>query len=191
MRSVPTFPCSTRDAVARKRARWQALKSRLDADRLVFVDETWIKTDMAPLRGWAQSSSLRCAVETPWASGDMQRDQGVGRDGPPWIRAHLIQMAWRRMRHRPDSPLSKWFERRTAGAKGRIRKVMIIALARKLLIALWRFFGSVTTEARAGAGDDPAGQRTAQALAALHRARPCQALDRRPPHHHSVADFGV
>ena len=82
----------------------------------------------------------------------MQCDQGIGRDGPPWIRAHLIQMAWRRMRHRPDSPLSKWFERRTAGAKGRIRKVMIIALARKLLIALWRFFGSVTTEARAGAG---------------------------------------
>ena len=44
----------TRDAVARKRTRWQALKCRLEADRLVFVDETWIKTDMAPLRGWAE-----------------------------------------------------------------------------------------------------------------------------------------
>ena len=43
-----------RAAVARKRARWQALKRRLDPDRLVFVDETWIKTNMAPLRGWAQ-----------------------------------------------------------------------------------------------------------------------------------------
>ena len=40
--------------MARKRARWQALKRRLEADRLVFVDETWIKTDMAPLRGWAE-----------------------------------------------------------------------------------------------------------------------------------------
>ena len=40
--------------MARKRARWQALKHRLEADRLVFVDETWIKTDMAPLRGWAE-----------------------------------------------------------------------------------------------------------------------------------------
>ena len=44
----------TRTAVARKRARWQALKRRLEADRLVFVDETWVKTDMAPLRGWAE-----------------------------------------------------------------------------------------------------------------------------------------
>ena len=43
-----------RAAVARKRARWQALKRHLDPDRLVFVDETWIKTNMAPLRGWAQ-----------------------------------------------------------------------------------------------------------------------------------------
>ena len=43
-----------RAAVARKRARWQALKRHLDPDRLVFVDETWIKSNMAPLRGWAQ-----------------------------------------------------------------------------------------------------------------------------------------
>ena len=43
-----------RAAVARERARWQALKRHLDLDRLVFVDETWIKTNMAPLRGWAQ-----------------------------------------------------------------------------------------------------------------------------------------
>ena len=43
-----------RTAVARKRARWQALKRQLDPDRLVFVDETWIKTNMAPLRGWAK-----------------------------------------------------------------------------------------------------------------------------------------
>ena len=68
-----------------------------------------------------------------------QRDQGVGRDGPAWIRANLVQMAWRWLRHQPDSVLSKWFEERTAGARGRIRRVMIVALARKLLIALWRF----------------------------------------------------
>ena len=76
---------------------------------------------------------------TPWASGDTQRDQGISRDGPGWIRAHLIQMAWRWLRHQPDSALSKWFEERTAGALGRMRRVMIVALARKLLIALWRF----------------------------------------------------
>jgi transposase len=79
---------------------------------------------------------------TPWASGDMQRDQGIGRDGPGWIRAQLIQMAWRWLRHQPDSTLCKWFEERTAGGRGRIRRVMIVALARKLLIALWRFYGT-------------------------------------------------
>ena len=76
---------------------------------------------------------------TPWASGGVQYDQGIGRDGPAWIRAQLIQMAWRWLRYQPDSPLCEWFYERTAGAKGRIRRVMIVALARKLLIALWRF----------------------------------------------------
>ena len=87
---------------------------------------------------------------TPWASGDTLRDQGIGRDGPAWIRAQLIQMAWRWVRYQPDSALSEWFEQRTAGARGRIRRVMIVALARKLLIALWRFseIGLVPTGAR-------------------------------------------
>ncbi len=80
----------------------------------------------------------------------MERDQGIGGDGPGWIRAHLIQMAWRWVRYQPDSALSKWFEERTAGAKGRMRRVMIVALARKLLVALWRFceIGLVPTEAK-------------------------------------------
>ena len=66
---------------------------------------------------------------TPWASGDTQRDQGISRDGPAWIRAQLIQMAWRWLRYQPDSALSKWFNERTAGSRGRIRRVMIVALA--------------------------------------------------------------
>ena len=87
---------------------------------------------------------------TPWASGAMERDQGIGRDGPAWIRAQLIQMAWRWLRYQPESALSEWFEQRTAGARGRIRRVMIVALARKLLVALWRFCetGLVPTGAR-------------------------------------------
>ena len=87
---------------------------------------------------------------TPWASGDVQRDQGIGRDGPGWIRAQLVQMAWRWIRFQPDSALTQWFEARTAGARGRTRRVMIVALARKLLIALWRYAttGLVPTGAR-------------------------------------------
>ena len=87
---------------------------------------------------------------TPWASGDVQRDQGIGRDGPAWIRAQLLQMAWRWVRFQPDSALSQWFQARTAGARGRIRRVMIVAVARKLLVALWRYAstGLVPTGAR-------------------------------------------
>ena len=87
---------------------------------------------------------------TPWASGDAHRDQGIGGDGPAWVRAQLVQMAWRWLRFQPDSALSQWYEARTAGAQGRLRRVMIIALARKLLIALWRYAetGLVPTGAR-------------------------------------------
>lgn len=87
---------------------------------------------------------------TPWESGDTERDQGIARDGPAWIRAHLLEMAWRWLRYQPESALSIWFEDRTAEARGRIRRVMIVALARKLLIALWRFSetGLVPTGAR-------------------------------------------
>ena len=96
------------------------------------------------LAGWAG------LTPTPWASGDVQRDQGIGRDGPAWIRAQLLQMAWCWVRFQPDSALSQWFEARTAGTRGRIRRVMIVALARKLLIALWRYAGTglVPTGAR-------------------------------------------
>ena len=76
---------------------------------------------------------------TPWASGDTQRNQGMSRDGPAWIRSHLIQMAWRWLGHQPESALSIWFENRTAGTRRRMRRVTIVALVRKLLIALWRF----------------------------------------------------
>ena len=51
----------------------------------------------------------------------------------------LVQMAWRWLRHQPDSALSKWFNDRCGEAKGRIRRVMIVAMARKLVIALWRY----------------------------------------------------
>ena len=96
------------------------------------------------LAGWAG------IAPAPWASGKVRRDQGIGRDGPGWVRAQLIQMAWRWLRHQPDSALARWFERRTAGGDARARRVMITALARKLLIALWRLAetGLVPTGAR-------------------------------------------
>lgn len=76
---------------------------------------------------------------TPFQSGGMEREQGIDKSGNARIRHVLMQLAWRWLRFQPDSVLSRWFAARTSGAKGRIRKVMIVALARKLLIALWRY----------------------------------------------------
>jgi transposase len=76
---------------------------------------------------------------TPFNSGGMEREQGISKNGNPRVRRILMQLAWRWLRFQPDSALSRWFFERTGGAKGRIRKVMIVALARKLLVALWRY----------------------------------------------------
>ncbi|MBF0563302.1 MAG: IS110 family transposase [Alphaproteobacteria bacterium] len=76
---------------------------------------------------------------TPFSSGGSQRDQGLSKGGNPRLRKCLVQLAWRWQRLLPDHALSLWFRERTGGAaKGRIRKVMIIAMARKLLILLWK-----------------------------------------------------
>jgi transposase len=76
---------------------------------------------------------------TPFRSGGVQREQGISKTGNARVRRTIVQLAWRWLRFRPESELSRWFAQRTMGAKGRIRKVMIIALSRKLLITLWRY----------------------------------------------------
>jgi len=76
---------------------------------------------------------------TPWASGTISRDQGIAKTGPAIFRSHMLQIAWRWLHHQPQSSLSHWFNERTNGGTGRLRRVMIVALARKLLVALWRY----------------------------------------------------
>ena len=51
----------------------------------------------------------------------------------------MIQMTWRWLHWQPQSELARWFHRRTQGAMGRMRRIMVVALARRLLVALWRF----------------------------------------------------
>ena len=72
-------------------------------------------------------------------SGDGHRSQGISKAGNRLARVAMIEAAWLWVRHQPDSALTQWFHHRTQGQKGRIRRVMIVALARKLAIALWRY----------------------------------------------------
>lgn len=76
---------------------------------------------------------------TPFKSGGMDREQGISKAGNHRLRAALVELAWLWLRHQPGSGLSKWFQARVGDSKGRMRKVMVVALARKLLVALWRF----------------------------------------------------
>jgi transposase len=76
---------------------------------------------------------------TPFQSGGMEREQGISKNGNTRVRCLLLQLTWRWLRFQPGSALSRWFFGRVGEAKGRIRKVMAVALARKLLVALWRY----------------------------------------------------
>jgi len=76
---------------------------------------------------------------TPWKSGKVDREQGVSKAGNPRLRTTMIQLAWLWLRHQPNSALSQWFKARVTRNDGRYKKPTIVALARKLLVALWKY----------------------------------------------------
>jgi transposase len=76
---------------------------------------------------------------TPWRSGKVTREQGISKAGNPRLRHAMVELAWLWVRHQPDSALSRWFRARVGLERGRVRRITIVALARRLLIALWRY----------------------------------------------------
>lgn len=91
---------------------------------------------------------------SPYASGSVRRDQGISRAGNPRARRVAIELAWMWLRYQPESRLACWFRERVGETRGRYRRIMLVALARKLMVALWRY---VTT------GMVPEGARTTAA----------------------------
>ena len=76
---------------------------------------------------------------TPWQSGSIAREQGVSKAGNARLRTTMLQLAWLWLRHQPQSALARWFHERVTRNGGRLRKTTIVALARKLLVALWKY----------------------------------------------------
>ena len=76
---------------------------------------------------------------TPWQSGKVDHELGVSKSGNPRLRTTLIQVAWLWVRHQPGSALTIWFKERVKHNGGRLKKQTIVALARKLLIAIWKY----------------------------------------------------
>jgi len=76
---------------------------------------------------------------SPWQSGGVDHQQGISKAGNARVRRAIGQLAWLWLRNQPDSALSIWYRERVRDGRGRIKRIAITALARKLLVALWRF----------------------------------------------------
>jgi len=83
--------------------------------------------------------SLAGLTPTPYSSGESRREQGISKAGNRRVRWMMTELAWGWLRYQPQSELSQWYQRRFGRGNKRLRKVGIMALARKLLIALWKY----------------------------------------------------
>jgi len=97
------------------------------------------------LYGWRnfrnrrQVGGLLGLVSLPWRSGDDAYDQSISRAGPTRVRASLIELAWLWVRYQPTSALTRWFQEKYAKGGKRLRRIGIVALARRLAVELWRY----------------------------------------------------
>lgn len=92
-----------------------------------------------PFNNRRQVGSYFGLTGTPYDSGQCRRDQGISKAGNRRARELAIELAWLWMVHQPDSALTRWFRERVGDVKGHIRRIALVALARKLMVALWRY----------------------------------------------------
>jgi transposase len=116
---------------------------RLLGLKAVGVRSAWILvTELFAWRNIKNGKELGALVgltPTPYDSGQTEREQGISKAGNKHVRGLIVELAWLWLRWQPASALSQWYERRFGSGNKRARKVGIVALARKLLIALWRY----------------------------------------------------
>ena len=86
-----------------------------------------------------QVGSYLGMTPSAYDSGESRRSQGISKAGNSLVRGVMIQVAWLWIKHQPETELTKWFHRRTKDQSKRVRRIMIVGLARKLAIALWRY----------------------------------------------------
>lgn len=138
-------------AVERERRRLLREGERRDVEvarkltRLRAVGDSSAWTFSSELFSWRsfsnrkQVGSIAGLTGTPYDSGSVSREQGIDKAGNKRVRAVAVELAWCWLRYQPQSALSRWYEERFANGGKRLRKIGIVALARKLLIALWRW----------------------------------------------------
>jgi transposase len=107
-----------------------------------FIAMLWSECLFRSFHNRRQIAAYAGLAPTPWQSGSVRHEQGVSKSGNPRLRSTMIQLAWLWLRHQPTSELSLWFRERVKRNGGRGKKTAIVALARKLLVALWKFSSS-------------------------------------------------
>jgi transposase len=131
--------------MSERRDQLQRLKALGPTFATTLVDELFYKD----FRNRREVASYCGLTPSPWRSGGIDREQGISKAGNRRAREKAIELAWLWLRHQPDSALSRWFVTRTANAGKRAKRIAIVALARKLIVALWRYLttGLVPEEA--------------------------------------------
>jgi transposase len=124
---------------ARERSNPAAQLLRLKGMGPEFASLLWLESLFRSFANRRQVAAYGGLAPSPRQSGGVERDQGISKSGNRRLRKTMIELAWFWLRHQPDSALSRWFQARVGAAKGRIRRIAIVALARKLLVALWRY----------------------------------------------------
>jgi len=104
-----------------------------------FASLLWLEALFRNFANRRQVAAYAGLAPSPWQSGAIDRDQGISKAGDRRLRRTMIELAWFWLRHQPSSALSRWFQERVGAGRGRIRRIAIVALARKLLVALWRY----------------------------------------------------
>jgi transposase len=127
---------SKQTVIGQQRARLEMLKGVGPKSSRVMSGEAF---SWREFKNQKQVGSMAGLTPTPDQSGDLSRERGIGKHGNPRVRHMAIELAWMWLRWQPQSALSQWFHERFGGGGKRMRRVGIVALARKLLIALWKY----------------------------------------------------
>ena len=126
-------------AAVAQMAERQAMLRRLKALGPVFSATLTHEVFYKDFRNRREVAGYVGLAPSPWRSGGTDREQGISKSGNPRARHKAIELAWLWLRHQPDSKLSRWFQERTLNASKRVRRIAIVALARQLVVALWRY----------------------------------------------------
>ncbi len=153
MREYERFEMVNRQIDEIKRERADLIKTSKDPDvamvrqlltlRGIGPNSSWLY--VMEFFGWREFrnrrevGSLAGLTPTPHQSGDEAWERGITKAGNRHVRSTAIQIAWAWLRWQPDSKLSLWYQQRFGMGSGRLRRIGIVALARRLLIDLWRY----------------------------------------------------